>query len=79
MVQRKIKEIIIVVVFSVIPAILLYFSSSVHFFDYLKAHGVIGESLNIATIKEWCLVISIFLAKRFGAIGAATLQQASPT
>ena len=62
MVQRKIKEIIIVVVFSVIPAILLYFSSSVHFFDYLKAHGVIGESLNIATIKEWCLVISIFLS-----------------
>lgn len=57
--NKIIKQIIGVLLLSMIPAFLSYMSNSALFFDKLKEWGFLGENLNIPVIQDRCLIISI--------------------
>lgn len=58
--RRKIaKQIISVIILSAIPAFLSYLANSSLVFDKLIEFGLLGESINIPLVQDYCLWIGI--------------------
>lgn len=62
---KILKQIGIVIIVSAIPAFLSYMANSTLIFDKLISYGLIGESINIPLIQDYCLWISIVFSAVF--------------
>ena len=56
------KEIIVVVIISAIPASLSYLANSSLVFDRLVQCGVIGDAIDVPLIQDYCLWIGIAIS-----------------
>ena len=63
--RRIIKTIISTFVVSAIPALLSYLANSSLVFDKLKEIGLIGNSINIQQVQDYCLWIGIVFSALF--------------
>ena len=55
MIKKFLKEVILVVIFSVISAVLSYLANSSLIFDKMILHGFLSENVNIPLIQDYCL------------------------
>lgn len=63
MMNRKfVKQFIFVIIFSAIPAFLSYLANSTLIFDKLIALGLLGETLDVPLIQDYCLWIGIIFS-----------------
>ena len=62
MLKKKIKVILLVIVFTAIPSFLSYVANSTVFLEKLVEKGLIGASINIKEVKDSCLWIGIALS-----------------
>ncbi len=65
MIKKFLKEVILVVIFSVISAVLSYLANSSLIFDKMILHGFLSENVNIPLIQDYCLWIGIVLSALF--------------
>ena len=63
--RKVLRQIGTVIIVSAIPAFLSYMANSTLIFDKLISYGLIGESINIPLIQDYCLWISIAFSAFF--------------
>ena len=56
------KHIILVLIFSAIPAFLSYIANSTVFLNKLVEKGIIGKSINLQVVQDYCLWIGMLLS-----------------
>ena len=56
------KQIFVVFIFSAIPALLSYLASSSLVFDKLIGYGLLGDTINVPLIQDYCLWIGIIFS-----------------
>jgi hypothetical protein len=63
--RKLIKQIFSVIFFTVITPTLSYLANSSLIFDKMKAIGLIGESIDISVLQDYCLWVGIVLSGLF--------------
>lgn len=62
MARKTVKQILSVTLLSAISAFLSYLANSTLIFDKLVQHGILGNTIDISLIQDYCLWIGIFVS-----------------